>query len=213
MDTLINEPNEHNPGLTDDMIGRLRANYAGSVTLIDDQIAELIAVLKAKGVYEETMIVLTSDHGELNGDFGLLRKQVFLDPAVRIPLVIKPARSQDAARVRGRQDAIIELMDVGPTLAEAAGGDLSFPGNGLSVMPLVRGERDHHRPYAHSAFRNDTMIVTQAFKTVLNERGDVSWMFDRPGDPDEQNNLALKHEAETVAERPASFWRSLFAKA
>ena len=62
-----------------------------NVTLIDDQIGRILAVIEARGELADTAIVFTSDHGEMNGDAGWLYKGNFLDPAVRVPLLVRPA--------------------------------------------------------------------------------------------------------------------------
>ena len=75
--------------------------------------------------------------GEHNGDFGLLHKMSFLDPSVRIPLVV---RTPETAKAGGTGGAVVsspaELMDVGPTLVEVAGGQLRHEQFGRSVMPV-----------------------------------------------------------------------------
>src|SRR5206468_11970092 len=66
----------------------LRASYAGKVTLIDDQIGEILNEIETRGESDRTVILCTSDHGEMNGDYDLIHKSNFLNPAVRIPLII-----------------------------------------------------------------------------------------------------------------------------
>ena len=78
-----------NPTFEPGEIGRLRANYAGNVTLIDAQIGEILDTIEARGELENTIIVHTSDHGEMNGDYGLIYKGNFLNGAVRIPLLVR----------------------------------------------------------------------------------------------------------------------------
>ena len=70
-----------------DIIG-LRRSYYSHVTLIDDPIRRIIGCLEKRGLLENTVIVFTADHGEQNGDYGLLFKQTFLETSVRIPLMI-----------------------------------------------------------------------------------------------------------------------------
>ena len=67
----------------------IRANYAGSVTLIDEWIGTLINTVKARGEWENTIVLFTSDHGELNGDHGFVNKRNFFRGAVNIPLIIR----------------------------------------------------------------------------------------------------------------------------
>ncbi|MCZ6635282.1 MAG: sulfatase-like hydrolase/transferase, partial [bacterium] len=68
---------------------RLRADYAGNITLIDDQIGEILQTIEARGELDNTVIVHMSDHGEMNGDYGLIYKGNFLNGAVRVPLLVR----------------------------------------------------------------------------------------------------------------------------
>ena len=66
------------PALTPADVAALRANYAGNVSLIDDQIGQLFAAIERRGEWQNTVVVLCSDHGEMNGDYGLIYKGNFL---------------------------------------------------------------------------------------------------------------------------------------
>ena len=76
-------------------IAALRANYAGNVTLIDDQIGAIVDFLKTADAYDNTLILFTSDHGEMNGDHGLLYKGNFLSSAIDIPLIVRPPQGRE----------------------------------------------------------------------------------------------------------------------
>ena len=110
----------------------LRANYAGNVTLIDDQIGNLIEIIKSRGEWDNTILVFTSDHGEMNGDFGLLHKFNFLNSSVKIPLIISTPEMRVNGRTGIESGALVELMDVGPTLADIAGAELDYQQFGKS---------------------------------------------------------------------------------
>ena len=89
------------PDFEEGDVGAMRANYAGNVTLIDDQIGEILAVIEARGELDNTVIAFTSDHGEMNGDHGLIYKMNFYDGALRVPLIIRvpAARTASSATV------------------------------------------------------------------------------------------------------------------
>ena len=87
-------------------MARLRADYAGNVTLIDDQIGDILRCVEARGEIDRTLIAFVSDHGEMNGDYGLIYKQNFLDPAARVPFIIRAA----AQRLRRRRGVVTETM-------------------------------------------------------------------------------------------------------
>lgn len=74
------------PEFDADDVAAMRADYAGNVTLIDDQIGRLLKVIEDRGELDNTVIVFTSDHGEMNGDHGIIYKSNFYNAAVRVPL-------------------------------------------------------------------------------------------------------------------------------
>ena len=67
----------------------MRANYAGNVTLIDYQIGEVLEAVEKRGELDRTIIAFTSDHGEMNGDWGLIYKMNFLSGSVSVPLIVR----------------------------------------------------------------------------------------------------------------------------
>ena len=171
-------------------VERLRANYAGNVTLIDDQVGEVLAVVAERGELDNTVIALVSDHGEMNGDFGLTYKDNFLDPAVRIPFLMKlPAQVGGGAR-GAVTDALVELMDLGPTLIELAGGKPLPRSFARSVLPVLRDPEQRHRDGALSEHRREIMMATDEWKIAVNRDGEPYLLFDRRSDPQETRNLA-----------------------
>jgi len=167
-------------------IGALRANYAGKVTLIDEQIGRIIKLVEERGELDNTVIVFTSDHGELNGDYGLIFKETFLEGAARIPMIVK---------IPGAEEGLVhqkpvELLDVGPTIVELAGGKLEHSQFGVSLVPAVQGWKTSTREDALSELRGEFMLATEFWKIALNKRGETYMLFDLKNDPDETHNLA-----------------------
>ena len=121
------------PALTPDDVAAMRANYAGNVSLIDDQVGQLFSAIEQRGEWQNTVVVLCSDHGEMNGDHGLIYKSNFLDSALRVPLLVK-----GPGVARGVCEGPVEWFDVGPTLAEFAGTELDFEQFAVSLMPSLR---------------------------------------------------------------------------
>jgi choline-sulfatase len=101
--------------MTDVDIAAMRANYAGNVTLIDDEIGRILNALGDIGQISNTLIIFTSDHGEMNGDYGRIYKGSFLDPAIKVPLVVVSPGGGKLGRVNA---GLVELMDVGNTLLD-----------------------------------------------------------------------------------------------
>lgn len=184
-----------NPAFEAGEIGRLRANYAGNVTLIDAQIGEILDAIAARGELENTVIVHTSDHGEMNGDYGLIYKGNFLNGAVRIPLLVQTPDNTNAGSVC---DSPVEWIDIGPTLVEMVGGKLEHRQFGKSLCPVLTQPETTHRDFAISEIQGEIMLLNREWKTALNTDGEVYLLFDVQNDPNEIHNLAGKPEVVDV---------------
>jgi arylsulfatase len=179
-------------------VARLRAGYAAKVSLIDHHVGELLDALEARGELDRTLVVLASDHGEMNGDHGLMHKSCFLDGAVTVPLVARLPRAEGAGR---RVDAPVSLLDVGPTLAEAAGRPLAHAQWGRSLWPLLRGEAEGLHEVAVSELRGEVMLTDERWKVAFNAEAEPYLCVDLAEDPDEQVNLAGTDAARPVEAR------------
>ena len=184
-----------NPTFEPGEIGRLRANYAGNVTLIDDQIGEILDAIAARGELENTIIVHTSDHGEMNGDYGLIYKSNFLNGAVRIPLLVRTPDSTNAGSVC---ESPVEWIDIGPTLVELAGGELEHRQFGKSLCPVLTQPEATHRDFAISEIEGEIMLLNQEWKIALNANGEAYLLFDVRNDPNEIQNLAGRPEVADI---------------
>lgn len=184
------------PALEPGDVAKMRANYAGNMTLIDDQIGEILGVLEERGELDSTVIVLVSDHGEMNGDFGLLYKQNFLNPAVRVPFLIKaPGKASGATSATP-----VELMDVGATLLDLAGAEQVEGSFAQSLVPVLDDPLRSHREAALSELSGEVMLATGEWKVALNRNGRIYLLFDLVNDPHETRNLAGLPEVEAVAQ-------------
>jgi arylsulfatase len=175
---------------TPDDVARLRANYAGNISLIDDQIGAVLDVIAARGELDRTVVALVSDHGEMNGDHGLLYKQNFLDPAARVPFVIRVPPGYGGGAAGRVTEAPIELMDVGATFVELAGGAPDRASFAQSACPLLDGSTEEHRGDALVELRHEVMLATPDWKIGLNRRREAYLLFDLDADPQETTNLA-----------------------
>ncbi len=182
--------------------------YMGLIKQIDDQMGRLFAWLEQTGRADDTMIVLTSDHGDFLGDHWMGEKTFFHDPAVRVPLIIfDPSPEADATR-GSICDALVESIDLAPTFVEVAGAEP--PGHwleGESLMPLIRGEReDTARDYVISEYEYSesalaralgvapqdafmTMLANKAWKLIHFRGGFPPMLFDLQNDPKELVDL------------------------
>ena len=117
--------------------------YMGLVKQIDDQLGRLFAFLEERGLLDTTMVVFTSDHGDYLGDHWMGEKDLFHEPAVKVPLIVfDPSPAADSARGTVC-DELVEAIDLIPTFLEALGADPAHQVHrleGRSLAPFLRGE-------------------------------------------------------------------------
>lgn len=127
--------------------------YMGLIKQCDDQMGRLFAWLKENGRWDDTLIVLTSDHGDYLGDHWMGEKDLFHEPSVKVPLIIRdPSPAADATRGT-TCDALVESIDLAPTFLDIAGGaPRPHILEGRSLLPWLRGEAPEWREYAVSEY-------------------------------------------------------------
>ena len=139
--------NDYHDLTAEDGWRRLRAQYFANVTLVDRQVGKMLEALHNSGQFDNTIIVFTSEHGEMAGDHGMLEKRSMYEEASRVPLLIrtpgsKPDTSQHSHRVSGS----VSLVDLVPTLLELSNTEnsASMPEHlqGNSLAPVMSGEAD-----------------------------------------------------------------------
>jgi len=177
---------------------RVWAVYAGLVRLLDDCVGRIIEELKAQGIYDNTLLIFTSDHGEMLGSHQLWQKMCMYEESTKTPLIIKfPASFHCEAK---ETNALVSAIDIMPTLCDFL--DIPIPEGvaGSSLMPLVLGERlNRERLFiqfdgngARGNFQrcviegNDKLIV-DIFKDEL-----FLELYDIAADPQELVNLAFE---------------------
>ena len=192
--------------------------YMGLITELDDHIGRLMNFLEERGNLENTIIVLTSDHGDYLGDHWLGEKELFYEEVARIPLiVVDPSPAANGTR-GAKDDRFVESIDLIPTFMELAGCE-ELPDHwleGRSVAPLLHGKKDVEWrdavfcecDYAIRHARNTLnlgpedcrsyMVRNERWKFVLYE-GFRPQLFDLENDPCELNDLG--DTAEYVAVR------------
>lgn len=174
----------------------IRACYYAMVNLIDEQIGRILHALEESGQRENTIIIFMSDHGELLGDYGMLYKGCqFYDCMVRVPLILSwPQRFTNAQR----SNALVELVDIAPTLLEAAGIEIPRDIQGLSLLRLLQGETDTHKTRVISQYfdtlnlpdeTHGTMCFDGRYKTVVYHGLGIGELYDLATDPDELHDL------------------------
>jgi len=182
--------------------------YMGLIKQCDDHLGRILDHLEATGQADDTMIVLTSDHGDYLGDHWLGEKDLFHEPSVKVPLIIADPRPS-ADTTRGTTcDALVEAIDLAPTFVEVAGGEVAdHILEGHSLMPWLRGETPDWRDFTISEYDYSStpvceklgvsprdarlfMVFDGRYKLMHAEGGLRPMLFDLETDPDELNDLA-----------------------
>lgn len=115
----------------------MRQVYLGLAAEVDHHFGRIIQFLKDSGQYDNTLIIFTSDHGEMLGDHGSWGKSTVFDAAFRIPLVIRDPDMENTGQIIASPT---ECIDIFPTLLDSAGLDLPTSVDGCSLYPLLRGQ-------------------------------------------------------------------------
>ncbi|MDF2723347.1 MAG: betC [Paenibacillus sp.] len=112
--------------------------YLGLVSLLDHCVGRIIDELKRENLYDNSLIIFTSDHGEMLGSHGLWQKMCMYEESVHTPLFMKfPAEFKPAA---ASSDALVSSIDVVPTICDYVGIEPKSPMSGKSLMPLINGQ-------------------------------------------------------------------------
>ena len=179
--------------LTEQQIVSARRAYYASISDFDRRVGVLIRAIEESGGAEDTIVVLTSDHGDMLGERGLWFKMSYLERSVRVPLIV-----HNPSRFRGRRIAdAVSLVDLGPTLVAFArdGDEGTFPTelDGRSWFPQLDGDRGHDEVigeyYAEGTTTPLFMLRRGRHKLIIGQ-GDPPQLFDVPTDPEELSNLA-----------------------
>ncbi|MAK33104.1 MAG: choline-sulfatase [Acidiferrobacter sp.] len=179
--------------LDDNTIRNARRAYYGSVSDIDNKVAGLLQVLEESGFKDNTIVIFTSDHGDMLGERGMWFKMSFLEHSARVPLIIHAPARYPSRRV----GAAVSLVDLLPTLVDMATDDRGVeyvtPIEGRSLSPHLAGDAGHNEALGeYFAEGTDTplfMLRRESTKAIYSKK-DPLQLFDLSNDPDEINNLA-----------------------
>jgi len=164
-----------------------KARYLGMVKHIDDCVGEIMQALKKSGQLENTVVVFTSDHGDMMGEFGRYNKGIPLDASAKVAHIIHyPSKINKGMVI----NEVVSNVDFIPTLIDLMGIDYADEALcGESVVPLLSESRSDVQ-WGNTAFISVgklVAVVTPHYKLVYSEV-DVPWLYDREKDPDEVKN-------------------------
>jgi choline-sulfatase len=177
-----------------DNLYALRRAYSALVSYIDRKVGELLADLEATGLDKNTVVLFTSDHGDMLGEKGMVQKRCFYEWSSRIPLILK---RPDEPAPGSTVSTPVSLLDLGPTILDLAGvaTDEGYCPDGQSLLPVIRDEEAYLEREVISESHGEGVMCP----TFMIRRGDYKLtyihnherqLFHLPSDPSELHNLA-----------------------
>ncbi len=170
---------------SDETFRKMKAAYCGMVSQIDWQVGLILEALEQKGVVDETIVVFLSDHGEFLGDHGIPAKAPFLlDCMLHVPcLIAVPGRAGRTCA------ALVESIDLFPTLAHLAGFDAPECVQGIVLSPLMHGGRSEVRDAVFAEAVDKRCIRTREWKYIHYPAKNYGELYNLIDDPFELDNL------------------------
>ncbi|CAA9305326.1 MAG: Arylsulfatase [uncultured Chloroflexi bacterium] len=199
------DPNAWFVNLDRETMRRCRAGYYGLMNHVDDQVARLLAFMRLRGLLDDTLVLFTSDHGEMLGDHHMFRKCFPYEGSARVPFLLRAPRWM-GLRPGVALDQPVGLQDVMPTLLDAAGVEVPETVTGRSVLPLLQQgvvsdapwrdalHGEHSGLYQHDLGMH--FLVDGRAKYVWWSQTGREQLFDLAGDPNEVHDLAQGADAE-----------------
>ena len=183
--------------ITREHVRTARHAYLANCSYLDEMVGTLLDTLEATGLSRDTVIVVTSDHGDMLGERGLWFKKLFFDHAARVPLIISaPSRFAGARRSEN-----VSFVDLLPTLCDLAGIDVADraprPPDGASLIPLCEdpsATRDAPvlAEITSEGVPSPMFMVRHGPFKLMTGGGAPDVLFDVRADPEERNDLAAE---------------------
>jgi arylsulfatase len=173
-----------------------RRSYAAAISFVDEQLGRVLDALEKRGELENTLILFTSDHGDIMGDNLLYRKTYSVEPSVNVPMIVRWPETLGLAAKRGQmRQELVELRDVLPTFLDVADVPVPAAVEGKSLLDPLRGkpwretlELEHASCYEPKD--GWVALVDQRYKYVYYTITGVQQLFDLINDPHELRDLA-----------------------
>lgn len=186
-DVEIPPPVDNEDPCTETILAR-RQNYAAMIENIDDHVGRMIEVVKQRGELDNTIIVYSSDHGEMLGDHGRWGKSVWYTPSTGVPLIASGPGMQSGTC----SDSLVSLHDLAATFLDYAQADPLPNSDAVSLRRVLEGVNEKHRDYVTSGLNEWNMIFDGRYKCVTELR-ESPMLFDTHEDPHELMDIADTH--------------------
>jgi arylsulfatase A-like enzyme len=156
---------------------------------VDEQIGRVLDALEARGYLENSLVIFCSDHGEMLGDHNMAYKWLMYDVITHVPMIIWDNREGSRSNAGNRQvDDLASLMDIGPTVLEAAGVDIPTYFEGRSLIPYLEGDSVDPHPYVFCEDNYQVMMRSTDYKLVYYIGQEAGELYDLESDPYELHN-------------------------
>ncbi|MBI5281254.1 MAG: arylsulfatase [Candidatus Solibacter usitatus] len=187
-----------------DLVRRARVGYSGSVSFMDEQLGRILLALDKRGWMEETFIVYLSDHGDMTGDHHLWRKSYAYEPSARIPMLVRGPGAP-----RGLVSEIpVEIRDVLPTLAQAAGASVPEACDGQNLLSARRDWIDLEHDVCYDKRNHWTALTDGKWKYIFHAYDGSEQLFHLETDRAEMHGL----EGVAGHEQTLRRWRGRMAE-
>lgn len=198
--------------LSHEELRKLIGLYDCEIRYVDHALGDFLRVLKERGLYDNSIIILTSDHGEEfeeHGDIGHHSLKMY-EELIHVPLVIKFPNGLYKGTIA---NDLVSLLDLAPTIVERLGIDKPKKWLGSSLLPILAGKKGYNSEGVISEGRikkghNIVSYRSKQWKFIINEEKGMRELYDLQQDPSEKKNLA-KVMPEKVAEFEAEVTKHL----
>ncbi|MYF88930.1 MAG: sulfatase-like hydrolase/transferase, partial [Boseongicola sp. SB0676_bin_33] len=173
---------------TDDLILEAKRAFYALCTQIDHQIRYLIGTMRLEGILDDTIVLFTSDHGDMLGNHGMVAKRVFYESSANIPMILMPNKGNRRVAEGAVDDRLVGFADVMPTLLDLACIDPPETIDGVSMV----GEDRRGRIYGECGEDDHAtrMMRMDRWKLIYYPVGNHFQLFDLEADPRELKDLA-----------------------
>lgn len=173
----------------EEVVRESMASYYGFVSYMDHCIGQILDTLEKRGLLENTLIIYSTDHGELLYDNGLCEKHTFFEGAVKIPLIFSaPGIIPENVSC----EHLVENIDIMPTALGLAGLDIPSYCNGVDLNPTFHGDSVKNMVFSEYYHSLDPcrMLIRGKYKYIHTEN-DINELYDLENDSLEEHNLAF----------------------
>jgi choline-sulfatase len=185
---------------------RARRAYYAMLSYADDLLGRLLDTIQALGLTDDTVVIVTSDHGDMLGERGLWYKMVCFEPALRVPLVF----AGPGIRAGQRRTELVSHIDLLPTLVDLAGGEPVSDIDGRGYRIALEGgpaeSREVIAEFMGEGYDAPVVMIRREDWKFIHSEPDGSFLYDLGRDPLEQNNLAQGAPGEALLAEVRRRW-------